>query len=579
MLPVTPGVVTSVDPFLVQLDGEDDAPRPCQRLAPATVGDRGGVLRSGAQRLWLGAYDASDVAGELSERVREIGDQATSAQEALNETSREVSDAVARVDEAQTAAQQAVDDAGAALAALGEAVVDSVMEYAVSASETVAPTTGWSTSTPTRTPGTFVWMRARITRGNEDLTYSAPTLVTGNAGAPGSPGTPGDPGPQGVSITSVVPYYRLMAAGSVAPTPSGATPSGWSTTEPAFTAGMELWRSERINLSNGTYSYTVPQKSSAYAAAIHVGNLAEAAMQGLVKMQATDPGHYPGRLWWQLNAQGQGVGIKVSLNGQWVSYALVADQILVPGSVGSIQLKDGAVTSRVMNADAFQGREFLGGKFTGATFQSQPEANRGVKMSGDGLQQWNQFGTRVGHFMGPKAFLERLTFHDSDARPSQFVPGEVARSDLGQGEIGVGVTSGKDNLNGSEAWLYLTNTGGIELGHSREGYGSVVLIKGNQRDGLDLHGHKRSNTGSVTFNSLAAVANGGTVRELSISHGLGVEPTFASAEIIGSSADRRRWTAQIVAKTANLLTVMVINYTPSATAAGLSTTLMWHVVA
>src|SRR5690606_8879595 len=34
-----------------------------------------------------------------------------------------------------------------------------VVQYAVNSSETVAPTTGWSTTPPTRNPGTFIWHR------------------------------------------------------------------------------------------------------------------------------------------------------------------------------------------------------------------------------------------------------------------------------------------------------------------------------------------------------------------------------------------------------------------------------------
>ena len=58
--PIAPGVVTSLAPFLVQL-GADETAQPCQRVAPAQIGQRGGVLILGGQRVWLGAYDKSDV--------------------------------------------------------------------------------------------------------------------------------------------------------------------------------------------------------------------------------------------------------------------------------------------------------------------------------------------------------------------------------------------------------------------------------------------------------------------------------------------------------------------------------------
>ena len=58
--PIAPGVVTSLDPFMVQL-GADGVAQPCQRVAAAAMGQRGGVLILGGQRVWLGAYDKSDV--------------------------------------------------------------------------------------------------------------------------------------------------------------------------------------------------------------------------------------------------------------------------------------------------------------------------------------------------------------------------------------------------------------------------------------------------------------------------------------------------------------------------------------
>ena len=58
--PIAPGVVTNLDPFKVKL-AADQVGQPCQRVAPAVMGQRGGVLILGGQRVWLGAYDKSDV--------------------------------------------------------------------------------------------------------------------------------------------------------------------------------------------------------------------------------------------------------------------------------------------------------------------------------------------------------------------------------------------------------------------------------------------------------------------------------------------------------------------------------------
>lgn len=52
------GTVTSLDPFRVRIDGLDEDGQPCQRTAPATLNQVGGVDVSGRQRRWVGAYGA-----------------------------------------------------------------------------------------------------------------------------------------------------------------------------------------------------------------------------------------------------------------------------------------------------------------------------------------------------------------------------------------------------------------------------------------------------------------------------------------------------------------------------------------
>lgn len=107
-------------------------------------------------------------------------------------------------------------------------------------------------------------------------------------------------------------------------------------------------------------------------AAVEVANLAEAAAQGIVKVERFDPGHYPGRIWYQTNASGQGIGVKVSKSGSWVPYMLVADQVLVPSSIGSVLIGDGAITAPKLHVDALNfktatGLTMTAGTITGAT--------------------------------------------------------------------------------------------------------------------------------------------------------------------------------------------------------------------
>ena len=72
---------------------------------------------------------------------------------------------------------------GLGVAGTEKAIKSSLVEYSVSASETVAPTTGWSAATPTRTPGSFIWVRTTYTRNDDTTSVTNPALMTGNTGA------------------------------------------------------------------------------------------------------------------------------------------------------------------------------------------------------------------------------------------------------------------------------------------------------------------------------------------------------------------------------------------------------------
>lgn len=207
------------------------------------------------------------------------------------------------------AIQAEIDSAAAAAAA---AVTGSVIEYAAGTSETDPPSSGWSTATPTHTPGGYIWMRTLITYGSGDTVLTSPVLLTGNPGPPGAdgtsvqiagrvpnaaalptnlgpsdagkgwiteddghlhvwsgtaftdvgriqgpPGEDGTPGTPGVSIVAVTPYYRRQPTEDPAPAPpTDAVPTGWVTTEPGFLTGHVLYRTERVSYSNGAHAYT-----------------------------------------------------------------------------------------------------------------------------------------------------------------------------------------------------------------------------------------------------------------------------------------------------------------------------------
>lgn len=124
-------------------------------------------------------------------------------------------------------------------------VKDYSVEYALSGSETVAPTTGWSTTAPTRTAGTFIWTRTVVTYQDNTTNTTSPALVTGNTGATGSNGTPA----ANVYLTATSQVLSAPAGG-------GATnPATTTVTGSAVNTTITSWT---YSVDGAAFSTTVP---------------------------------------------------------------------------------------------------------------------------------------------------------------------------------------------------------------------------------------------------------------------------------------------------------------------------------
>ena len=125
------------------------------------------------------------------------------------------------------------------------ALKGSVVEYAVNSSESTAPTTGWSSSTPTRTPGTFVWFRTVLTYGDNTTTTTSPALLTGNTGATGSTGAPA----QYITLTATTQVLSSPSAGGTTnPATSVVTGTATNTT-------ISVWE---YSVNGEAFSATAP---------------------------------------------------------------------------------------------------------------------------------------------------------------------------------------------------------------------------------------------------------------------------------------------------------------------------------
>lgn len=76
-------------------------------------------------------------------------------------------------------------------------------------------------------------------------------------------------------------------------------------------------------------------------------------------------GFKAGDLWYQTNASGQIAAVKVWNGTQWNGYDLVANSLLVAGSVGSTLIADGAVTTAKITAKAITADQIAANTITG----------------------------------------------------------------------------------------------------------------------------------------------------------------------------------------------------------------------
>ena len=149
--------------------------------------------------------------------------------------------------------------------------ISSITEYyAVSSSNSTAPSSGWSTTVPTMTTtNRYLWNYEVIKYTNSTTSQSSKRIigVYGNTGATGPQGPQGDKGdtgaqgPQGntgatgVGIKSITNHYLASASSSGVTTST----SGWTTTiQSTSTSKRYLWNYETITYTNNSTTNTNP---------------------------------------------------------------------------------------------------------------------------------------------------------------------------------------------------------------------------------------------------------------------------------------------------------------------------------
>lgn len=117
----------------------------------------------------------------------------------------------------------------------GDIVVSADVQYGLSDSSTVQPTT-WST-TALWAQGKHLWTRVKMELADGTIEYTTPRRIANESG---------------IGSAEVIEQYYLST--------SSTTQTGgyWSNTQPVWVSGRYYWTRSRIKWSNGTYTYTDP---------------------------------------------------------------------------------------------------------------------------------------------------------------------------------------------------------------------------------------------------------------------------------------------------------------------------------
>ena len=123
--------------------------------------------------------------------------------------------------------------------------------------------------------------------------------------------------------------------------------------------------------------------------------------------EPTHSGLRNGDLWYELDSDGHIGSVNVWNGWSFAAYSLVADSLLVPGSVdGSVLIKDGSIEAKNVHigngeiltellkarkivTDDVEAGQFRGYVFTGSVFQSSEMEDTGIKLDSMSLQMWD----------------------------------------------------------------------------------------------------------------------------------------------------------------------------------------------
>lgn len=105
--------------------------------------------------------------------------------------------------------------------------------YAISSSNTTAPTSGWQTTAPAWKDGYYIWSKTKVVYTDGDIVYTDAACITGGKGETGN------------GISSIIEQYYLSSSAT------SLLNGSWSNSRPTWINGWYIWTRSVINYTNG----------------------------------------------------------------------------------------------------------------------------------------------------------------------------------------------------------------------------------------------------------------------------------------------------------------------------------------
>lgn len=105
--------------------------------------------------------------------------------------------------------------------------------YAISSSNTTAPTSGWQTTAPAWKNGYYIWSKTKVVYTDGDIVYTDAACITGGKGETGN------------GISSIIEQYYLSSSAT------SLLNGSWSNSRPTWKNGWYIWTRSVINYTNG----------------------------------------------------------------------------------------------------------------------------------------------------------------------------------------------------------------------------------------------------------------------------------------------------------------------------------------